>query len=218
MTTTIALFLAFVLGVSFVHCDQHGNSVERWDREKSIGTGWGLRTIANLMGGLGQEELTTTSRRAVKRRGSRRTKKVWCKCRRKMVWSWRNCRCGGQRRFKKRSKKRVWCKCKKRMVSHRKYCNCAKPSPSQTPTPSSSPTPTPGIDETVDATPSESPEPEAIIVQDFRGFWCSCLNRQVSHWSACCNCQRRRCKCWNPWWKKWKYRKHFCRRRCSRRC
>ena len=50
-------------------------------------------------------------------------------------------------------------------------------------------------------------------------FWCRCLRRWIKSRRRCCRCAKRKtCKCWNPWWKKPKYKRPWCRKYCQKRC
>lgn len=205
MRAAVFAHLIVALGVIVVYCDGHGENVGAWSTERHSGNEVNVDATSSRIGG---EDAMAISWRTTN--AGRRRKRVWCKCIRKMVWNWKHCVC--RRRQFTRKRRRVWCKCQKRMVWHRKYCKC----PSSILKPISIPSESPGVEpEASDVEAFVSSTPEAAAET---GFWCKCLQRNVLQRSRCCGCQKRKCKCWNPWWKKWKYRYHYCRRRCSRKC
>ena len=123
-----------------------------------------------------------------------------------------------------------WCGCRRRCVTDEGACY-----PCPYPHPSTSPTPTPtnllfsctcngttfSIEQSRQSEDCPGEKGCTMVGGTFgavHGAHCSCLGRRVLDHRRCCNCQKTKCKCWHPWWRAKKYRRHRCFGRCVRRC
>ena len=122
----------------------------------------------------------------------------------------------------------IWCSCRRRFVRSIFQCRCSLP-PRITPVPTMPP-PEPLPDswickcngteveartrEECRARPSSEhcKVDETRFEMDLAEFRCFCLSRWTRDREECCVCQRRKCKCWNGWWRdrnRWGWHRSF---------